>query len=335
MDRMEYIQGVTRTRVFETRLLSRTRIDRMIDTDNIDEVLKLLSETEYSESMKGVISANDYEKILSNELKRIYKLMREVSVDQGLIDLLALKYDYHNLKVLIKDEEFNQDLSDLYVLMGTTELEDLRQAYKDEDNSDSEIDEGFKLAINAIKLDLENHHDPQRIDIILDKYYFDHLYKLANDTKIDLFIEYVKDMIDFINVKSSIRMKKQGKDFRFFEDVILENGNIEKEEILSSYGDSLDIMIQRFKNSKISSALIEGLNSYKETDRLSEFEKYMDDYLMELNKESKNINFGPEPIFSYILAKEAEIKNLRIIMVSKINNLSPEVIKRRVSDLYV
>ena len=27
-----------------------------------------------------------------------------------------------------------------------------------------------------------------------------------------------------------------------------------------------------------------GLDSYKETERLTDFEKYMDDYLMELNK---------------------------------------------------
>ena len=333
MDRMQFIQGVTRTRVFETRLLSRPKIDRMIDADDIDEVIKLLSETEYSKSLIGINSANDYEKILSNELKRVYDLMREVSVEAVVVDLLALKYDYHNLKVLIKEQEFNQDLSELYVPIGTNEPQKLKQAYKDGDFS--EIDEEFKHAIDATILDLNKNHDPQRIDITLDSYYFEHLYKIANDTQIDLFIEYVKDMIDFINVKSSIRMKKQGKDFRFFKDVILENGNINKEDILSAYGDSIDTMIQKFKNSKISSALIKGLNYYKETNRLSEFEKFMDDYLMELNKKSKYINFGPEPIFSYIIAKEAEIKNLRIIMVSKINNLSPDVIRGRVSDLYV
>ena len=56
-------------------------------------------------------------------------------------------------------------------------------------------------------------------------------------------------------------------------------------------------MINKFKNTKISTNLIMGLDSYKETERLTDFEKYMDDYLMELNKESKLINFGPEPIF--------------------------------------
>ena len=333
MDRMQFVQGVTRTRVFETRLLTKPLIDRMIDADDIDEVIKILAETEYSKSLSGVDNPKDYEKILSNELNRVYKVMGEVSVEPIVIDLLALKYEYHNLKVLIKEQEFNKDLSNLYISIATAEPEKLKLAYKDGDFSD--IDEEFKRAIEATIMNLHENHDPQQIDITMDRYYFEHLYQMAKDTEIDLFIEYVRDMIDFINIKSAIRMKRQEKDIRFVEDVILENGNIDKDDILSSYGDSVDNMIQTFKNSKISSALIKGLNSYRETNRLSEFEKSMDDYLIELIKDSKYVTFGPEPLFAYVLAKEAEIKNLRIIMVSKINNLSPDVIRGRVSDLYV
>src|SRR5690554_2633693 len=114
MDRMDFIQGVTRTRVLEKRLLSRARIDRMIEAKDIDEVLRVLNETEYSNSLAGITRGEEYEKILSNELKRVYKLMREVSKDQTIVDILALKYDYHNLKVMIKEKESGKDLSDLY-----------------------------------------------------------------------------------------------------------------------------------------------------------------------------------------------------------------------------
>lgn len=81
MDRMEFIHSVTRTKVLETKLLSRARIDRIIDAKDVDDVLKALNETEYSNSFSGVSGANDYEVILSNELKRAYELMREVSPD--------------------------------------------------------------------------------------------------------------------------------------------------------------------------------------------------------------------------------------------------------------
>ncbi|WFA08461.1 V-type ATP synthase subunit C [Tissierella sp. Yu-01] len=333
MDRMDFVQGVTRTRVLETRLLSRTRIDRMIEARDIDEVLKVLNETEYSNSLAGITRGEEYEKVLSNELNRVYELMREITKDQIVVDILALKYDYHNLKVMIKEKEANKDLSDLYVSLGTTDYKDIKSEFLH--GNLNGIKPEFKDAIEAVLKDLEETKDPQRIDIIMDRYYYEHLYNMAKETKIDLFINYVKDMIDFINIKSSIRLKKQGKDIRFFEDVILPNGNIDKETILFTLNDNIDNMILKFKNSKISSGLIKGLESYKETNRLTDLEKYMDDYLMELNKPSKYIHFGPEPIFSYIVAKETEIKTLRIIMVSKLNNLSPDVIRERVRDLYV
>ncbi|MDD2446481.1 MAG: V-type ATP synthase subunit C [Tissierellia bacterium] len=333
MDRMEFIHGVTRTKVLETKLLSRAKIDRIVDAKDIDDALKVLNETEYSNSFSGLSDANDYEKVLSNELVRIYDLMRDVSADPVVVDLLALKYDYHNLKVLVKENEYNKDFSHLYVSVGSVDYKKIKQAYIEQDFDEIPIE--FETAINAAVTDLQETKDPQKIDLIFDKYYFEHLYNMANETKVELFINYVKDLIDFTNVKSAIRLKKQNKEFKFYNDVILENGNIEKEEILSTFSDSIDDMINRFKNTKISASLIMGLDSYKETGRLSDFEKYMDDYLMELNKESKQINFGPEPIFSYIIAKETEIKTLRIILVAKLNNLSPEVIREKVRELYV
>lgn len=333
MDRSDYIQGVTRTKVLETRLLSRAKLDRMIDANNINEVIKILNETEYSNAIAGISRGEEYEKILSNEIKRVFQLMREITKDQVVVDLVALKYDYHNLKVLIKEKEYNKDFSQVYMTTGTINIQRIKSAYLEDDYND--IYPEFKAAIEAVTLDFKNNKDPQRIELIIDRFYFEHLYKMAKQTKIELFINYVKDMIDFINIKSAIRLKKQGKDFRFFEDVILENGNIERDEILSTFTDSIDNMISKFRNSKISTALLKGLEAFKNTNRLSDFEKYMDNYLMDINKQSKNINIGPEPIFSYLVAKEAEIKTLRIIMVSKLNNLSPNVIREKVRDLYV
>ena len=333
MNRSDFIQGVTRTKVIETRLLSQDKINRMIESNDVEEALRLLNESEYSDSFKGVLVSADYEKILSNELIRIYDLMRDVSADPVVVDLLALKYDYHNMKVMVKEKIYEKDLSDLYISVSVLASDFIKEAYITQDFS--QISKEFKTAIDAVEEDFEKSSDPQRIDFIFDEYYFKHLYNMAKSTKTELFVNYVQDMIDFTNVASLIRLKKQNKDIEFCKDVILENGNIKKDDILAAFNDSIDDMMDRFKDSKISNSLIKGLYSYKETSSLSILEKYKDDYLMDLNKASKYINIGPEPIFSYIVAKETEIKTLRIILVAKLNNLSPDVIRERVRELYV
>lgn len=333
MDRMDFIQAVTRTRVLEKRLLSSAKIDRMIEAKDIGEVFKTLNETDYSSAVAEITRDEDYENILSHELKRVYKLMREVTKDQVVVDLMALKYDYHNLKVLVKERKLNKDLSNLYIPIGSTDFQKIKDGFLEGNFKD--IQPEFREAIEAVVKDFEITKDPQRIDMIFDKFYIEHLYKMAVAADVELFINYVKDMIDFINIKSSIRLKRQGKDMSFFEDVLLPNGNIDKDIILFTLNDSIENMINRFKNYRISPGLIKGLESYKTTNRLSDLEKYMDNYLVDINKPSKYVNFGPEPIFSYIVAKEAEIKALRIIMVSKLNKLSPDATRERVRDLYV
>ncbi|HEY8362915.1 MAG TPA: V-type ATP synthase subunit C [Tissierellaceae bacterium] len=333
MDRMDYVQSVTRTRVLETRLLSRARIERMVDAKDMEEVFKILGETEYSNVMAGINRAEDYEKILSSELKRVYELMYEMSKDKIVVDLMALKYDYHNLKVLVKEKILNQDFSDMYTPISTTDFNQLKVNYLS--GNLKEIEPRFREALEAVEKDYDENQDPQRIDILLDRFYFNHLYDLALETDIPLFKKYVKDLIDFTNIKTLIRVKKQKKDMKFLEEVLIQNGNISKEELVLSLNDPIEVITHKYRNYDISPEMKKGLEIYQNTGRLSELEKLMDNYLMELNKPSKYIHFGPEPLFSYIVAKETEIKVLRIIMVSKINRLSPEEIRERLRDLYV
>jgi V/A-type H+-transporting ATPase subunit C len=333
MDRMEFTQGVTRTRVLETKLLDQLTIDKMVDAKDLEEVLRTLGDTEYAGAVSAVEKGEDYEQILSHELKRVYDLMREISPREEVVDLMALKYDYHNLKVMLKEHVMQKDLSDLYIQVGTVDFNKLKAMFNAEQMRDIPLQ--FKEAIEEILKDYDQQEDPQRIDILADRHYFKHLYKVAEATGIDLFKAYVKDYIDFLNVSAAIRLKKQGKDLNFFREVILFNGNIERDDILLTMNDSIDVMMNKFRHARISKELLKGLQAYQETGRLSAFEKYMDNYMIKLNKDSKSVTFGPEPLFSYLVAKEMEIKILRIIMVSKTNNLSPEAIRERLRDLYV
>ena len=98
MDRMDYGRSVVTVRVFEKRLLTKNKLERMIESSTPEEVLKLLGETEYSHSMSDIKNVNNYEKILKRETERVFSVIKEMSKDREIVDTLSLKYDYHNLK---------------------------------------------------------------------------------------------------------------------------------------------------------------------------------------------------------------------------------------------
>ena len=61
----------------------------------------------------------------------------------------------------------------------------------------------------------------------------------------------------------------------------------------------------------------------------------MDDYFVELIKDVKQIIFGQEVVFAYALSNEIQTRNLRIILISKLNGLSSEFIRERLRETYV
>ena len=52
-------------------------------------------------------------------------------------------------------------------------------------------------------------------------------------------------------------------------------------------------------------------------------------------KDAKYVPFGPEAAAAFLLAKESEIKNLRMILTGKIAGTPKEVISERLRETYV
>ncbi len=329
MDRMDYGQSVVTIRVLEKRLLTKNRLERMIESETCEEVLKLLSETEYSQNMTDIQNSRDYEKILKRETERVFSLVRNMSKNKEVVDILSLKYDYHNLKVLIKSKVFEKDDTNLLMNAGTIDI----TKFKTKSETQSlDLPEEILEAIAEIKK--EENLTPQKIDIIVEKYYFKNLVNLSKKIDVKVITDYVKGLIDFQNIITLFRVQKQKRDAKFLDSVIFDGGTISKDKIVASLNDSSETILNKFKKEKLGPYLVKGVEVFNETKRLSEFEKISDNYLMELNKESKYIVFGPEPLFTYLVAKEREINAIRLIMVSKINNISSEKIRERLRDTY-
>ena len=67
----------------------------------------------------------------------------------------------------------------------------------------------------------------------------------------------------------------------------------------------------------------------------SAFEKWCDDEGLALLERTKYEFFGPEPLIAYYLSKEAELKNVRILLAAKENNIPVNEIRQRMRRLYV
>ena len=332
MDPMQFTQVVSRLRVLETRLLDKAKIDRMIDSDSANDAFKVLQETEYINVMTDIKSVKDYEKMLSAELKRVYKESYDMSPSKPLVDIMSIKYDYHNAKVILKGIFLKKDFSNMLIWIGRVDIDKLRFNIE---NNHSELSKIMRKAVEEVEEDFKEKKDPQRIDILLDRYMFVEMMDIAKSLEDKFTIKYVKALIDLTNIKSLLRIKKQNKGKEFLLSAIIDGGEVDKDALVSLLTDASENISSKLSHTNYEGVLKLGVEDFIKTDSVSLLEKLVDNYIMDLMKEAKFIPFGGESLIAYIYAKETEIKVIRIIMASKLNNITSKVIRERLRDIYV
>ena len=91
----DYLSISARIRAMENRLLTRDRMDRMIDAKDTGEAMKVLSECGYPDS-------GSLETVLAQARAETFRDMESAAPDQRLVELFQLKSAYHNAKVILK-----------------------------------------------------------------------------------------------------------------------------------------------------------------------------------------------------------------------------------------
>jgi V/A-type H+-transporting ATPase subunit C len=333
MSSIDYVQAVPRIRSIENRLLDRTKIERLVDSASAYEAFKILQETAYGSFMGDVKRPEEYEIILSEELKRLYSFMYEISPNKKLIDIMSLRYDYHNIKVILKGEALNKDFSELLIPVGTVKPIQLKSYIMNRDYT--EITSIMREGIEKARESFEEEKDPQKIDIILDRFMYKDMHYRALELNEPYLIKFMEMNIDLINIRTLVRVKKQNKGRKFLEEVLLEDGKINKDDLIEMLNGSVENIAVKLQSSDYVDIVRSGLEEYGQSNSLNVFEKLSDNFIMDFIKDAKYVAFGIEPLLAYIFAKENEIKIVRIIMVGKLNNIDPDVIRERLRDIYV
>jgi V/A-type H+-transporting ATPase subunit C len=334
MPQPSYEYGVARVRVLETRLLTRERIERMVDAESFEDALKVLSETSYAPLVAELSSPYEYDELLSKEMKRVRDFIDEISPDPAITDLFFLKYDFHNLKVLLKHRYLSGQDDELPLAqMGTIPVEGLRKAVEDPDSGIlppfmadvvKDIDEICVLKV-----------DPQRIDTMLDRAMYDHIFEVCRRKRNSFALRYFQMQVDLLNLRSLLRAKRLGQGFDFLKEMLIPHGSLTVSFYSRAIEQPYEQLIKEVESTPYGKVVAEGVQDFLRTGTLTAFERLMDDYLLSYVKSVRYNPFGIEAIVGYLLAKENEIKLIRIIMVGKINDLPAEKIRERLRDVYV
>lgn len=327
-----YAYSVARIKALETRLLDQSHFDRMINASSGEEAIKVLSETDYGSHMAELSDIHDFEIVLMAQLKDAYELVIKICPDPGLIGMLALRYDVHNLKALFK-AKFLGITSDLLIPVGAHDLAKLEQAVNEDDFR--YLQEKLRRVADKISEEFLINNDPQVIDLVLDRVLYEQMIYSAKESGFEFLEGLFVRQIDLTNLKTFIRVKRMGLDRDFLMKALLPHGSLSVDRLKAVFDEPLESLISILSASDYADLADRGVREWLEKGTASLLEKLSDDFITEYLKQGKWIPFGIEPLVGYLWAKEVEIKNIRIVLVGKINKLPAEAIRERLRNAYV
>ncbi|MDD2215449.1 MAG: V-type ATP synthase subunit C [Eubacteriales bacterium] len=328
----DYVFASARVRSVEKSLLTREKVEAMRESKTPAEALKILLDQDYGSGSEG-IKPEDFEELLSEERKKVYQfIMGIVPVKEDLYPFLY-PYDYHNLKVLMKAELSETDSEQFLIDLGTIPPGEL--AIMVRERNFVAMSPTMKNALQEVVDVFSRTKDPQTIDFILDRACYEEMV-LGAEASGNVFIQgYIRLLVDTVNLKTFTRLRQMGKNWDFFSQVFLRGGNIQEKVFISGYDEPYEQLAEKLIPFGLSTALGEGGAMLRETGRFTALERLCDDALMNYAREAKYISFGIEPLAAYLIAKEGEMKNARIVMTGLLQGLSPEMLAERVRETYV
>jgi V/A-type H+-transporting ATPase subunit C len=131
------------------------------------------------------------------------------------------------------------------------------------------------------------------------------------------------------DIKTAIRACRTGKDKQFLERALVKCESLDISRLADAAVDSLDSIYEYLERTSYSDAIPEIKKSP------SAFERWCDNRIIESIRPQIHNPFTIGPLAAYILARENEIKTVRIILSGKINDLAEESVRERVREMYV
>ena len=318
----KYIYAVARIRSKELSLLSGAFLEQLTAAKSYDQCIQLLHEKGW-----GGDGITNPEELLAAEREKTWGLISELVEDRSVFDVFLYANDYHNLKAAIKEIRMGHQFPGIFISQGTLDVKRIRDSIQNREFQN--LPEAMRGPAKEAYRALLHTQDGQLCDIIIDKAALEAIYRAGKESGNEFLKLYAELTVAAADIKTAVRASRTGKDRAFLKQAL-------------APCDTLDIY-------RLAQAAIEGedaiglyLESTPYADAVEElrrspsaFERWCDNLMIRRVKPQQYVPFGLGPLAAYILARENEVKSVRIVLSGKLNHLPEESIRERVREMYV
>lgn len=307
------------------KLVESKNLDGFIDTLNMNKDFKVDGKNTF-----------EIQRSLDNNFIQTIQMMRKDSSKkmEEFYDTYLEKFDIYLIKKVLKEKiqgrEIDEKIIDKAVLDKTKRL--LSETIGIEKNKLPQMLEEHGFPENIINVISEEKVDFLKFDTEIDKLVIDNFKRIKVPYKCEegkkKFINY---LIDTINIKNILRAKQIGYDKDTCKKLFLGEGQeiaVWKYNELSE-NDSVSQVINSLQGTSYYDPLKNVIEDYNKEESVQVLEDALDANFIKLVKDISIENYVTiGPTLRFIISKEFEIRNLKIIVKGIAENLSSDIIRR-------
>ena len=331
MAQTSYAYAAARVAVMQTRMLTGERLNSMLQAPNAQEAFRLLAE-----ALPGAAQMTDpggYERLLGDQLRAAYEEARAMAPGEVAVEVLSAKYDFYNLKALLKARYAGKDGQELLIRAGMTPVEALQEAVSTGDGR--MLPAALASAMAEAEALFALSPNPQALDILFDRAWvadgFARIGKRGNDT----IRQYLTDLVDMKNIATVLRIRRSGAASEQLGRILLPGGAVDLQTLSEGLGAVLSEWTGRFAAYGWSEPVREGVAAFERTGSIAALERLCENYLLDVFRRKRYELTTVEPIIGYLLGQESQIAAIRAVMVAQLNGLDRETLGERLRELYV
>ena len=253
--------------------------------------------------------------------------LEEMHVDMDVFNVLSYTNWFHNLKAAVKEVCTGKSGANIFYEGTPIPKEEMLRIIKEKDYK--ALPENMQTAAEEAVEALLHSGDGQLCDIIIDRATMEAIKEAGRASKDDIIRDYAESTVAVANIKIAVRALKTAKSLEFMQRAMAPCDSLNVDGLARAALAGMDSIIEYLNGNGYAA----GAEALKESP--SAFERWCDNRIIQTIKPQKTNPFSLGPLVAYVIARENEIKTVRIILTCKQNGLSDDSIRERVREMYV
>lgn len=324
---IRYGFAVGKVRVLETRVFGDATYERLVDAPTFDEQRRILSDTAYGSFLEGVSTADDVEAGLEGALDEIYRFLVTASLPEPVVRFFRVRYDFANLRAVLKARLLGVSTEDLLVDLGTIDVDTIT-------GPASGLPEHLRVLAEEFSVDTSDDDSvsitPEDIDSAVERALFAEIRATAKASGSRFLRDLAELEIDVANAKTAIRARRRSMPLADLAGLLVKGGTLKVGAIEEAYTLPFDEFVETLARVP----RLKGVPSEDLADP-ARLDVVTDNLGVRFLRSGRAVPVGPEPVIAYVLAREAEVRAVRTVLIGKLAGLSSDALRARLREVYV